>query len=115
MASSVIRGIEGLTSDQLEFEVAHGGRFVFFQYCVSLLVVTLKRSSDVYFVKANESLASKAAGFSLVSLVLGWWGIPWGPIYTIGTVFTNARGGTDVTPEVMSSLRGSSGASPQPR
>ncbi len=47
MASSGIRGIEGLTSEQLEFEIAQGARFVFFQYCISLLVVTLKRSSSV--------------------------------------------------------------------
>ncbi len=114
MASSGIRGIEGLTSDQLEFEIAHGARFVFFQYCISLLVITLKRSSSVYFVKANESIVGRAIGFSLVSLVLGWWGIPWGPIYTVSTVFNNARGGLDVTSEVLSSLRGTTGSVLQP-
>jgi len=24
---------------------------------------------------------------------LGWWGIPWGPIYTIASLVRNARGG----------------------
>lgn len=114
MASSGIRGIEGLTSEQLEFEIAQGARFVFFQYCISLLVITMKRSSSVYFVKPNESVAVRAIGFSLVSLVLGWWGIPWGPIYTISTVFNNARGGLDVTPQVMDSLRGTIGSGLHP-
>jgi hypothetical protein len=25
--------------------------------------------------------------------LVGWWGFPWGPIYTIGTVISNIRGG----------------------
>jgi ATP-dependent phosphoenolpyruvate carboxykinase len=33
--------------------------------------------------------------------LLGWWGIPWGPIYTIAAVVTNIRGGKDVTAEIL--------------
>ncbi|WP_256364380.1 hypothetical protein [Nostoc piscinale] len=40
-----------------------------------------------------------------MSLFLGWWGIPWGIIYTIQSVVTNLQGGKDVTPQVMSALR----------
>jgi len=36
--------------------------------------------------------------------VLGWWGIPWGPIWTISTIVTNLRGGRDVTNEVVRSM-----------
>ena len=38
-------------------------------------------------------------GFTLLTLVLGWWGIPWGPIYTIGSIYTNFNGGKDVVSE----------------
>ncbi len=99
-----IRGITDLSVDQLNFELQRGGKFIIFQYCISALVVTFKRPSDIYFVRAGESLVSKSMGFTLVSLVAGWWGIPWGPIYTVQSVYNNLRGGKDTTAEVMASL-----------
>ena len=100
-----ILGLDGLSGEQLSLELQRGARFVFFQYCISLIVVTFRRSSNIYFVRAGESAAGKAAGFSLVSLLFGWWGIPWGPIYTIGSFITNARGGKDVTREILHDLQ----------
>jgi hypothetical protein len=46
--------------------------------------------------------------YALVSLFLGWWGVPWGIIYTPMTVFTNLSGGQDVTDEVWARLQASS-------
>ena len=100
-----IKGIEGLAPDMLQHEIERGGRFVFFQYCISVMVLTFKRSSDIYFLKAGESAAPKAIAFSAISLVCGWWGIPWGPIWTISTIVTNCRGGRNVTAEVVKALR----------
>ncbi|MES2569333.1 MAG: hypothetical protein V4710_04680, partial [Verrucomicrobiota bacterium] len=37
---------------------------------------------------------------SLFTLLVGWWGIPWGPIYTIQTVYRNFRGGVLITDEI---------------
>lgn len=31
--------------------------------------------------------------FNLEVLLLGWWGFPWGPIYSIGALLDNAKGG----------------------
>lgn len=31
--------------------------------------------------------------YSVLTLVLGWWGFPWGPIYTLGALGRNALGG----------------------
>jgi hypothetical protein len=106
-----IVGIEGMTGDQLKFEVQNGGRFVMFQYCVSILVMSFKRSSDIRFLRAGESHAGLAAPYCLLSLLLGWWGIPWGPIWTVSTTYRNLRGGLDVTGEVLQSL---SAPPPQP-
>jgi len=30
---------------------------------------------------------------SLKTLLLGWWGIPWGPIYSVQAIFSNLFGG----------------------
>jgi len=100
-----IQGIEGMTGEQLQIELQRGARFVLFQYCISVLVMTFRRPSDIYFIRAGESAVAKGLPYTALSLVAGWWGIPWGPIYTIGSVFTNLGGGKDVTQEVVSSLR----------
>jgi hypothetical protein len=74
-----IRGIEGMSADQLNFELQHGARFVVFNYCVSVLVMTFRRASDIYLLKPDESAVGKGLPFTLISLLLGWWGIPWDP------------------------------------
>lgn len=99
-----IKGIEGMTVDQLNRELDNGAKFVVFQYCISIFIMTFRRGSDVYFVRAGESTFSKSIAFTILSLILGWWGIPWGPIYTLGAVFTNMGGGKDVTAEVLQSM-----------
>ena len=99
-----IKGIEGLTSDDINREISRGGKFVMYQYCISILVMTFKRPSDVYFIRGGESGISKGLPFTGLSLTLGWWGIPWGPIYTISSFITNFSGGRDVTAEVIQSF-----------
>lgn len=98
-----IKNVEGLTTDQINKELQNGGKFVLYQFTISIIVMTFKRSSDIYFVRAGESAAVKGIPYTLISLFLGWWGIPWGPIYTIGSLFNNLGGGKDVTAEVLQS------------
>ncbi|HKV06409.1 MAG TPA: hypothetical protein VJO53_15035 [Candidatus Acidoferrales bacterium] len=99
-----IYGIEGMSGDQISFELQRGGRFVVFQYAVSAIIVSFRRASNIHFVRAGESTVPKSIGFTVLSLVAGWWGIPWGPIYTIRSVTTNLRGGKDVTQQVVAAL-----------
>src|SRR4051812_17104338 len=98
-----IIGIEYLSADELNFEIQKGARFVVYNYCISLLVVTMKRVSDIHFVRNGEG-TTKGLKYSLISLVAGWWGIPWGPIYTIQSVYKNSKGGIDVTSSVVQSV-----------
>ncbi len=99
-----IKGMDGLTLDDLHKEIAQGGRFVFFKYCISIVVLTFQRPSDIYFVRGSESAIAKGLGFSALTALLGWWGIPWGPIYSVGALVTNFKGGHDVTNEVLCDL-----------
>ena len=99
-----IIGIDDLTRDELREELRRGGRFVIYQYCISVILLTLKRPSDIYFLRANESGIGPGLKFSLLSVFLGWWGIPWGPIYTIWALAVNFGGGKDVTREVLDSM-----------
>lgn len=99
-----VHGLDGLSGQQLQFELQRGGKFVVYNYCISLLIITLKRA-QIYFVRAEESRVAKGLPWTLLSLVLGWWGIPWGPIYTIQSLVVNSRGGKDVTQQMVASLQ----------
>lgn len=96
-----IIGIETMSPDQIQWEVQRGGKFVVFQYTISIIVMTFRRGSDIYFIKAGEGTGSKGLPFTLMSLLLGWWGFPWGPIFTIGSLITNFSGGKNVTANVL--------------
>jgi hypothetical protein len=87
-------------------EVEAGGRFVIFTYCISVLILTFKRSSNITFLRRHEDGAGDAIRYSLLSGVAGWWGIPWGPIWTIAALISNARGGRDVSREVLTQQLG---------
>jgi hypothetical protein len=67
--------------------VRAGGRFVVYPYCISIIVLSFKRSSEVVFVEPAKR--GKPVRYVLVSLVLGWWGIPWGPVWTIQSISTS--------------------------
>lgn len=99
-----IVGFEDIQSTaQLQHEIQQGGKFVMYQYCISLAVITFKRWSKVYFIRHEQSALMKGLPFTLLTLVLGWWGFPWGPIYTIQTLWINLRGGKDITKEITAS------------
>ncbi len=99
-----IVGIEGMSPDQVQFEIQRGAKLIWYQYCISILVITFRRSSDAYFLRAGESAVSKGLPWTLLSLVAGWWGIPWGPIFTIQSLVTNFQGGKDLTAEFSARL-----------
>lgn len=60
-------------------------------YTVSLLFTTHRRGASGLWCERCRSL--QAAKWSTVSALAGWWGIPWGPIYTLHALFVNASGG----------------------
>ena len=91
-----IRGAERMSATELQFELERGGKLVAFYYCVSLLVVTFRRSSPVYLVRSGENPIAKAMPWIVLTVITGWWGIPWGPIYSIQSLVTNFRGGKEI-------------------
>jgi len=102
-----IHGIEGMTTNEINEELRRGAKFVLYQYCISVLVMTFKRGTDVYFIKSGESAVGKGIGWTILTVFLGWWGIPWGPIHTIGSLITNFAGGKNVTAEILAAVNAS--------
>lgn len=63
-----IKGLESMTVEELNRELANGARFVIYQYAISVVILSFKRGSD-----------TPAAG---------WWGIPFGPIFSLIALFS---------------------------
>jgi hypothetical protein len=99
-----VRRAGGMTTAALRGAVASGARFVAFPYCESWLIVSFRRVSPPTLIRPGEP-AWRVGGVQILhSLLFGWWGFPWGPIWTVGTIWRTLRGGLDVTEEVMADL-----------
>ena len=106
-----IVGIEGMSTDQLKFEIQRGAKLVVYQYAISILVMSFRRASNIHYIPAGHSAVSKGLPWTALTLVAGWWGVPWGPIFSIQSLITNFKGGKDVTAEIMAQLT----AAPAPK
>lgn len=106
--TSFLRRTDGDADDatltEAEREVIAGGRFIAFEYCFSL-VVSFKHTSAPVLVRAGDDGFGPALRYSLISMLLGWWGIP-GFVWVLTTVRHNAKGGRDVTLEALTTLVG---------
>lgn len=74
--------------------------YVVYPYCVSVLLLTFRMNSSPKAVPAGANRLVAGLPFALVSLLFGWWGIPWGPIYTVQCLYRWIQGGIDVTAAV---------------
>ena len=89
-------------------------RYVIYQYCISIVILTFKRSSGIKVIEPGKSAAVAGLPYTLISLVAGWWGIPWGPVYTIQSIYRNLRGGIDVTDYVVEVMAAEAAAQAAP-
>jgi DnaJ domain len=69
-------------------------RYLVFRSVVSVILTTIRTPTQgIYCATCAKSAALKA---TLISSLFGWWGVPWGPIFTIGESFRNAFGGENL-------------------
>ena len=99
-----IAGLHELSRADVAQALAAGRRFVFYEYCISLVVVTLRRPSALHILPVGSRGILRGVPYVLVSLLLGWWGVPWGIVYTPLSLITNLTGGCDVTAQVRALL-----------
>lgn len=91
---------------QLLDSTGEAGKFVIYGYCISF-GLTFRRISQPYYIKPGELPSKYRAPYTTLSLIFGWWGFPWGPIYTVDMLKINAKngGGVDVTGEILIKLQ----------
>lgn len=92
--------LNNIPPDVLYEELSRGGRIVVYSYCISVIFMSFQRTSDPVLVRADESAALKSWPYTLLTLCLGWWGFPFGLLFTPLALVTNLRGGEDVTDQL---------------
>jgi hypothetical protein len=80
-----------------------------YQACVSLIIMTSRFRSR--YVIAGSDGSSLCLIFTVVSLLFGWWGFPWGFVFTPQAIYRNLRGGyrqtvAELLPKIDAELSG---------
>jgi hypothetical protein len=66
-------------------------RYLIFRRVFSFVLGTI--SSPVQGIFCSSCANKEALKSSIISALTGWWGFPWGPIYTLRDIIRNAFGG----------------------
>jgi hypothetical protein len=96
-----LRGTRPLFAEELRTRITAGARCVRFEFCFSLLFVTIRRQSPAFLTSSWEQRYLWGLWYSVLALVLGPWGIPWGLLWTPWAIWVNVTGGADCTEEVL--------------
>jgi hypothetical protein len=105
---------ESVLADVLQARVAAGARLVRFESCMSLLLFTIRRQSPVYITTSWQERYLRGLGYSLVTVLLGPWAVPWGLIWTVWAIWVNLTGGVDETDQLLAELTAAT-QQPNPR
>jgi hypothetical protein len=96
-----IVGTEGMSDAEIHAEIQKGGRFVIYAYAISIIILSFRRTSDVHFIRAGQSAVTPGLPYVFITLFFGWWGIPFGPIFSIQALASDLSGGKDVTQQLL--------------
>lgn len=77
--------IEAASND---FYIQEDSELVQYEVCLSLGVLTFRRQT-AYYIKDYHFTPLLNLMFTAFTFVFGWWGLPWGPVHTIGTIKHN--------------------------
>ncbi len=93
----VLSGSRPHFPEEVRTRVETGARLVRFEFCFSLLFVTIRRQSKLYLTDSWKDRYLCGLCYSFIALILGPWGVPWCLIWTLWAVWVNLPGGVDDT------------------
>lgn len=102
--SYAIANVEGMSLAEVDSVLAGGGRFVIFQFALSLGLITYSRPSKLWLVRDDAEAERIARRYTIPTMLFGWWGLPFGPIRTVQALRINKGGGVDLTSDVRGAL-----------
>ncbi len=103
----IIKHTKGLSLKLIYDELSRGGRIVAYAYCISIIAKTFRLISTPHYIRPKEMLSKYSRPYTLLTLFLGWWGLPWGPVYTHEMLLANSKngGGVDITQDILIKIK----------
>jgi hypothetical protein len=95
----VIRNTQGMSVNELSTEIERGGKFVIFPFCIMAGVW----ESKTYFIRAGEWTAKYSIGYIIRTIIWIWLS----PRAVISSIYTNLKGGKDVTQITLNAISNS--------
>jgi len=99
-----IRNTAGFSLEQFYSSLSEGACIMSYGYCISAIAFTYRLMSPPYYIKAGEMPSAYRKKYNTLSVIFGWWGLPWGPIYTFDMLRINRNkkgGGVNITEDVL--------------
>lgn len=88
-------------------EVMQGKRYVTYPFVFSILILSFQRSvGGVRVVETGKWPVGPLFGAAVVTILFGWWGFPWGLLWTPLALFHLWNGGRDSTRDILSKAIG---------
>src|SRR6267143_1333884 len=84
-----IAGIDDLTLQEIDATLERGGRFVFYEYCISLPFLTFRRPTSIRLLVPGDRGVVRGLPFALLTLLFAWWGVACGLLYGVAVIFAN--------------------------
>lgn len=100
-----LHAFSNVSEKEFRARLAAGERFVVFLFAVSVVVYSFRHPTKVVVLRNRSQAIRRGLPWTLLTLVLGWWSIPSGPIYTIQALAANIGGGVDVSAEILDHIR----------
>jgi len=64
-----------------------------YEYVVSFVVATRHAFSEPVVLRAGQWAWFASWPYQLTTVLLGWWGLPWGPMCSLAALWNNLNGG----------------------
>jgi len=84
-----IVGIERLTVEAIDAVLERGGRFVYYEYCISLPFITFRKPTSIRLLPPGNRGVVRGLPFAMLTLAFGWWGVLCGALYVLAVIFAN--------------------------
>lgn len=103
-AKPYLVGAEHMTPADIRWWLRDGAVAVRYEYCISVGLASLHCQSRLHLIDTKSPRYVPGLPYSLLSLALGPWGLPWGPVLAALAIWRNFCGGIDATAEAEALL-----------
>lgn len=80
--------------------ITKDSKVIQYQFCFSLIFISFTFPTR-FLLESDDSRKFHNAAACLFTFLFGWWGVPWGPLYSIQSIYRNLKGGSTQTVESL--------------